>query len=108
MDLPAIDLPVTFKATASNVFENDESDYGAQFAFDDDDKTRWATDNGTKQAWIAVHFVKPQTANHIRISEAYRHSRARNLSSSIVTAAIGRPFSAARRWAMISRNILNR
>ena len=71
MDLPAMDLPVTFKASASNVFQNDEADYGAQFAFDDDENTRWATDNGTKQAWIAVHFVKPQTANRIRISEAY-------------------------------------
>lgn len=71
MDLPVIDMPVTFKASASNVFQNDEADYGAQFAFDDDKNTRWATDNGTKRAWIAVHFVKPQTANHIRISEAY-------------------------------------
>ncbi len=71
MGLPAMDLPATFKATASNVFQNDEMDYGPQFAFDGDQQTRWATDNGTKQAWIAVHFMKPRTADQIRISEAY-------------------------------------
>ncbi|MGH7992948.1 MAG: alpha-L-fucosidase, partial [Limisphaerales bacterium] len=71
MNLPAMDLPAAFKATASNVYQNDEADYGAQFAFDGDEQTRWATDNETKQAWIAVHFVKPQTVSHVHISEAY-------------------------------------
>jgi alpha-L-fucosidase len=71
MDLPTMDLPATFKATASNVFQNDGTGYGAQFAFDGDEQTRWATDNGTKQAWITAHFVKPQTVSHVRISEAY-------------------------------------
>jgi alpha-L-fucosidase len=71
MNLPATDLPAAFKATASNVFQNDETDYGAQFAFDGDAQTRWATANETKQAWIAVHFVKPQTVGHVHISEAY-------------------------------------
>jgi alpha-L-fucosidase len=71
MHLPAMDLPATFKATASNVFQADEADYGPQFAFDGDKQTRWATDNGTKQAWIAVHFVKPRTVGHVCISEAY-------------------------------------
>jgi alpha-L-fucosidase len=71
MNLPAMDLPATFKATASNVYQNDEATYDAQFAFDDDDQTRWATDDGTKQAWIAVDFMKPQTVSGVRISEAY-------------------------------------
>ena len=71
MDLPAMNLPATFRTTASNVFQNDEADYGPQFAFDGDQQTRWATDNGTKQAWIAVHFMKPQTVSRVRISEAY-------------------------------------
>jgi hypothetical protein len=71
MDLPAMNLPSTFRTTASNVFQNDEADYGPRFAFDGDQQTRWATDNGTKQAWIAVHFMKPQTVSRVRISEAY-------------------------------------
>ena len=71
MDLAAMDLPAAFKATASNVYQNDEADYGAQFAFDGDEQTRWAADNETKQAWIAVHFVKPRTVSHVHISEAY-------------------------------------
>jgi len=36
MDLPAIEIPPTIKAVASNVYQNDDSDYGAQQAFDDD------------------------------------------------------------------------
>lgn len=71
MDLPVMNLPANFKATASNVYQNDEADYGPQFAFDSDEQTRWATDSETKQAWIAVQFMTPRTVSHIRISEAY-------------------------------------
>ena len=71
MDLPPIDQPVAFKATASNVYQNDTADYGAQFAFDDDDQTRWATDDTTKQAWIAADFIKPRMVGRVRMSEAY-------------------------------------
>ncbi|HEX3799719.1 MAG TPA: alpha-L-fucosidase [Verrucomicrobiae bacterium] len=71
MDLPAQEIPPTFHATASNVFEKNDSDYGPQLAFDSDESTRWATDNGTKQAWLAVNFVKPKTVSRVHISEAY-------------------------------------
>ena len=71
MDLPSIDPPAAFKAAASNVYQSDTADYGAQFAFDGDDQTRWATDDGTKQAWIAADFLKPQAVSRVRISEAY-------------------------------------
>jgi alpha-L-fucosidase len=71
MDLPPIDQPATFKAIASNVYQNDTADYGAQLVFDGDDQTRWATDDGTKQAWIAADFLKTQTVSRVRISEAY-------------------------------------
>jgi len=70
-DLPAIEIPPAFKAVASNVYQNDDSNYGAQQAFDDDAQTRWATDDGTKQAWIAADFLKPQTFSRVHISEAY-------------------------------------
>ncbi|HTR42798.1 MAG TPA: alpha-L-fucosidase [Pseudomonadales bacterium] len=71
MDIPAMDLPAALSATASNTYHNDEADYGAQFAFDGDEQTRWAADNETKQAWIAVHFIKPRTVGRVLISEAY-------------------------------------
>ncbi len=73
MDLPVLEFSNvrTFRATASNVYENDHSDYGAQAAFDGDQETRWATDSGTKQAWIAVEFFKSKAISHIHISEAY-------------------------------------
>jgi alpha-L-fucosidase len=71
MDLPAIEIPPTFKAFASNVYQNDDSNYGAQQAFDEDAQTRWATDDTTKQAWIAADFLKPQTFSRVHISEAY-------------------------------------
>ena len=64
-------LPAAFGATASNTYHNDEADYGAQFAFDGDEQTRWAADDETKQAWIAVHFIKPRTVGRVFISEAY-------------------------------------
>jgi alpha-L-fucosidase len=71
MDLPVTEIPPAFKSVASNVYRNDNSDYGAQQAFDEDDQTRWATDDGTRQAWIAADFLKPQTVSHVLISEAY-------------------------------------
>jgi alpha-L-fucosidase len=71
LDLPPVDQPVTIKANASNVFQNDTEDYGAQLAFDGDDQTRWATDDGTKRAWIAADFLKTRTVSRVRISEAY-------------------------------------
>ncbi len=71
MDLPAMALPETVHATASNVYQANDSDYGAAQAFDGNPQTRWATDPGTRQAWIAAAFLKPQTVNQVTISEAY-------------------------------------
>ena len=70
MDIPAMDLPDHFKATASNVYRHDRDDYGARFAFDGDEQTRWATDDGTRQAWVAVQYPKARTVNEVFISEA--------------------------------------
>ena len=71
MVISAVALPLEFKATASNVFQDETGLYGPQNAFDGDDGTRWATDSGTKQAWIAVAYVKPRTVAGVQISEAY-------------------------------------
>ena len=75
LDKPAMDLPVLtmasdIKATASNVFHNETAEYGAQQAFDGDAETRWATDAGTKQAWIAADLGKPVTVASVGIQEA--------------------------------------
>jgi alpha-L-fucosidase len=71
MDLPALAPAPKIKASASNVFQNDAADYGPQQAFDDDDDTRWATDAGMKQAWIAADCGQPKTISGVRIEEAY-------------------------------------
>ena len=71
LDIPAVNIPADFTASASNVFQNEDGNYGPQFAFDHDAQTRWATDENVKQAWVAVNYTKPQTVNHVRISEAY-------------------------------------
>jgi alpha-L-fucosidase len=71
LDLPAVEIPSAVKATASNVYQKDDSAYGPQMAFDENPDTRWATDAETKQAWIAADFAKPQRVRGVRISEAY-------------------------------------
>ena len=75
MDLVAMDPITKIKATASNIYQNQVSDYGPQMAFDEDSATRWATDNDTKQAWIAATLTSPQTVGSVTISEAYARVR---------------------------------
>ncbi len=59
------------KATASNIYQGDESHYGPQFAFDGDTDTRWATDDDISQAWIAADFGSVRSIRGVWISEAY-------------------------------------
>ncbi len=70
MDIPAITMAPLIKATASNVFHANLSDHGPQEAFDGNPSTRWATDAGTKQAWIARDMEKVVTVGRVRINEA--------------------------------------
>jgi alpha-L-fucosidase len=69
-DIAPVAMTPTVQATASNVYQNDE-DYGADKAFDGDPNTRWATDGGTRQAWVAVDLGKPVRFDGVRIREAY-------------------------------------
>jgi alpha-L-fucosidase len=57
-------------ATASNVFQN-QGTYAAGKAFDDDGETRWATDGGTKSAWLEVDLGKPADVRRAVIAQAY-------------------------------------
>ncbi len=71
MDIPAITLASGIKGTASNVYQKMNDEHGPQQAFDNDSETRWATDSGTKQGWIAADLGKPLTIQRVRIEEAY-------------------------------------
>jgi alpha-L-fucosidase len=72
-DISALSLTKasSIKTTASNVYQQQTSEYGPQAAFDQDGETRWATDSGTLQAWIAADLGKPKTIQRLRINEAY-------------------------------------
>ena len=63
------------KATASNVFQKSWL-HGPEMAFDDDESTRWATDAGTKQAWLEVDLGEPATIGRAMISEVFNRVRA--------------------------------
>lgn len=70
MEIPALTPVADATATASNVFQGNDAEYGPQHAFDNDPQTRWATDSGTKQCWIATDLAKPATIQSVRIAEA--------------------------------------
>ncbi|MEI9864489.1 MAG: alpha-L-fucosidase [Limisphaerales bacterium] len=71
MDLQAEKIPSDIVAEASNVYQKQMGDYGPQLAFDGDDDTRWATDDGTSQAWIACDLGSVKVIHGVRIHEAY-------------------------------------
>ena len=58
------------KAGASTVYQN-MREYGAAKAFDDDPETRWATNAGTRAAWIEVDLGRPRKIARAVIHEAY-------------------------------------
>ncbi|OGV64748.1 MAG: hypothetical protein A2283_22915 [Lentisphaerae bacterium RIFOXYA12_FULL_48_11] len=63
-------LSITFggKAKASNVYQKNDA-YGPGKAIDDDDHSRWATDGGTKQAWLEVDMGTPKEFSKVLIKE---------------------------------------
>ena len=63
-------LSTAKKVRASNVYQNMRQ-YSADKAVDDDPATRWATDTGTKQAWLEVDLGKPTTFNRAVINEEF-------------------------------------
>jgi len=60
-----------FKASASNVFQNQAEAYGPQNAVDGDPSTRWATDAGVRRAWIEARWPKAALISGCRILEAF-------------------------------------
>jgi alpha-L-fucosidase len=67
---PSNSLATGARARASNVFQKNRG-YGPDKAIDDDPGTRWATDSGTKQAWLELDLGKPVTFGRVAISEEY-------------------------------------
>jgi len=55
-------------ATASDVHPSG-TQFGADKAVDDDPETRWATSDGTKQAWLEVELAAPSTISRLVIRE---------------------------------------
>ncbi len=75
MQIPALrvanrsgSIAVGAKVTASNVYQK-SSNFTADMAFDDDLETRWATDSGTRLAWLEVDLGKPRTFSKVAIHE---------------------------------------
>ena len=68
------------KAKASNVFQKNRA-YGPDKAVDSDPGTRWATDSGTKQAWLELDLGKPVTFGRVAISEEFDRVRRFELQS---------------------------
>jgi alpha-L-fucosidase len=56
------------KATASNVYQNNP-DHGADKAVDGNAETRWATDAGTKSAWLEVDLGKAAAIGSVAVRE---------------------------------------
>lgn len=56
------------KVSASNVFEHDLH-FAATAAVDGDDATRWATDRGTRKAWLELDLGEARTFGRVRIDE---------------------------------------
>ena len=72
--VPSASLAHEKKARASNIFQKNRQ-YGPDKVVDDDSATRWATDTGTKQAWLEVDLGKAATFNEVKIVEAYDRVR---------------------------------
>ena len=82
MDIPPLAgvsgnlLTPDMKATSSPVFQNDPH-YAAAKAIDDDPESRWATPAGTRESWIEIDLLKPQTIGRIEVDEEYATPKSR-------------------------------
>lgn len=76
LEIPAMDVPMAVslttkaKTTASNTYQK-QAQFGPDKAVDGNSETRWATDSGTKSAWLEVDLGKPQTFTRAVIKQAF-------------------------------------
>jgi alpha-L-fucosidase len=101
---PSASLTFGKPASASNVYGN-QPEYGANAAMDDDETTRWATDNGTKQCWLQVDLGAATRFNQVNVSEwaprirafelQYRDAEDQPWKTALAGSAMGLHFSAS-------------
>jgi alpha-L-fucosidase len=70
VELPSRSVAAHRQAKASNVYQK-MADHGPSKAVDDDVQTRWATDSGTRAAWLEVDLGRSETFDRVEIEEAY-------------------------------------
>jgi alpha-L-fucosidase len=76
LDLAAVDVPgavsltIKAKASASNTYHN-QAEFGPHNAVDGRSDTRWATDAGTKSAWLEIDIGQPKTFSRAAIKQAF-------------------------------------
>lgn len=71
MDVPSVpSLTTKARATASNIFQG-QAEYGPDKAVDGNSNTRWATDAGTKSAWLEVDLGAARTFGRGVINQAF-------------------------------------
>ena len=68
--MPSGALSAGKRATASNVYRNMPL-YDAAKAADDDEETRWATDNGTHAAWLEIDLGEPCLISRAALQQAF-------------------------------------
>ncbi|TSA38754.1 MAG: alpha-L-fucosidase [Porphyromonadaceae bacterium] len=74
MSFPSLSWSTGKKAHASNIYKG-LADYAAGKACDDDELTRWATDNGIQTAWLEVDLGSPKLVGRALIKQAYPELR---------------------------------
>jgi len=72
---PMAKMPDGVKVAASNIYEKMFADYGPEKAFDRNPDTRWATDVGTRQAWLTIEYPQPAKVSSILLSEEFNWVR---------------------------------
>ena len=65
-----VGMPAGATAASSNV-RRGEAKYASGKAVDHDGMSRWATDDGIRQAWLEIHLPEPITFDVIMIDEAF-------------------------------------
>ena len=76
LDLAAVDVPCVAslttkaKASASNTYRN-QAEFGPDNAVDGRSDTRWATDAGTKSAWLEIDIGQPKVFSRAAIKQAF-------------------------------------
>ena len=81
--------------------------FGAGMAIDNEEGSRWATDGGTKQAWLEIDLGKPLKFGRVTINEAYA-DRVRSFEVQCKDGAGWKTLQGHHRWGRASRPVSRR